>query len=182
MSGDGAAGLRVALLPAMVRKRLRGAAKVALPVLLALFLASLVEGSRAQLPGPLRIAGMLVGAGQGIALFWRHSYPRTVMAVTLAGGSVVLLAAPDAVFPYAGMVAIWTPGQQPAAVELAAGARRPARGHGADLADCLAGGDAVRHGPGGRGVGAGRDCPPGDRPRLPAGGRAGAVPAGSRAA
>jgi signal transduction histidine kinase len=81
--------------------------ELAIPVLMALFLASLVESDRELGNGALRVAGVLVGVGQGLALFWRRSYPITVLVITAAGGLVVLLLVPYAVFPYAGLVALW---------------------------------------------------------------------------
>jgi signal transduction histidine kinase len=79
---------------------------VALPLVVGLFLASLV-GSQAELPVALTVLGMLVGAAQGAALWWRRSRPVLVMAIALVGGGVVQLLAPDGVFPYAGLVALF---------------------------------------------------------------------------
>jgi signal transduction histidine kinase len=88
------------------RKRLMRGADLALPLLIALFLASLVESVPDLSPG-LTVLGMLAGAGQGIALYWRRSQPVLVMAIALAGGLVMWALAPDGVFPYAGLIAIF---------------------------------------------------------------------------
>jgi signal transduction histidine kinase len=88
------------------RSRLQRIADIAVPLLAGLFLASLVESSTANDPGPLVVFGVLVGAGQGFALWWRRSHPVAVMAIALAGGLVVQVLAPDGVFPYAGLIAI----------------------------------------------------------------------------
>jgi len=57
--------------------------------------------------GPwLALLGMLVGAAQGAALWWRRSHPELVMTIALAGGLVFLEIAPRGLFPYAGLIAI----------------------------------------------------------------------------
>jgi signal transduction histidine kinase len=87
------------------RRRLQRAADVAIPVIVGLFLVSLME-SQTQLAAPLRVLGMVVGAAQGAALWWRREYPVQVMLVALGGGLVIQLLAPEALFPYAGLIAI----------------------------------------------------------------------------
>jgi signal transduction histidine kinase len=91
-----------------LRERLRRGADVAIPCGTALFLASLVQGSNHPVPGPVRLAGMGVGAAQGVVLLWRRSHPRAVMAATVVGGAAVQVIAPYGLFPYAGIVAMWT--------------------------------------------------------------------------
>jgi hypothetical protein len=66
-----------------------------------------VQASRTS-GGPLRWAGVLAAVLQGVALFWRRSHPVRVMAIATVGGLVVQLAAPDGLFPYAAMVALWS--------------------------------------------------------------------------
>jgi signal transduction histidine kinase len=87
------------------RSRLLRIADVAVPLVVALFLASLAEDSPGD-PTWLAIAGILVGLGTGAALWWRRSHPVTVFAIALAGGLVIWLIAPEAVFPYAALIAI----------------------------------------------------------------------------
>jgi signal transduction histidine kinase len=81
---------------------------VLLPALMGLFLLGLVADSPDRVPEWVRTAGMVAGAAQGIALYWRRSYPRTVMAVAIVGGLAVQVIAPYGLLPYAGMVALWT--------------------------------------------------------------------------
>ena len=49
---------------------------------------------------------MAAGAIQGAALWWRDSRPVTVMAIALVGGAVIQLISPDAIFPYAALIAM----------------------------------------------------------------------------
>jgi signal transduction histidine kinase len=93
---------------ARLRVRVQAAANVVLPVLIALLLVSVVLDSPKPLAVPLRRIGVLIAVGQGLALYWRHAYPRTVMAITAAGGLVIVLIEPTALFPFAGLVALWT--------------------------------------------------------------------------
>jgi signal transduction histidine kinase len=95
----------MAHVPRAPRSRLQRITDVAVPLLVALFLASLVESSKGD-PAPLVVLGILAGLAQGAALWWRRSHPVLVMAITLAGGLVVQLVAPEGVFPYAGLVAL----------------------------------------------------------------------------
>src|ERR1700710_587264 len=87
------------------RKRLGRGAGMALPLVVALFLVSLVESVEGLAVG-LTILGMLAGAARGAALWWRRRHPELVMLGALAGGLVVWLVAPEGVFPFAGLVAI----------------------------------------------------------------------------
>jgi signal transduction histidine kinase len=77
-----------------------------LPPAMAVFLLGLVQDSSTS-SGPVRSFGAVVAVGQGLALYWRGSRPRTVMLITAAGGLVVQWVAPNGLLPYAGMVAIW---------------------------------------------------------------------------
>ncbi len=82
---------------------------VGLPIVVGLLLVSLVvDFSTVPTPQPVRVFGMVVGLGQGIALYWRRSHPRTVAAITVVGGLVIQLIAPVGLFPYAGMIAMWS--------------------------------------------------------------------------
>jgi signal transduction histidine kinase len=87
------------------RRRRQLIADVAIPIVVALFLVSLVE-STVGLSVPVTVLGMLAGAVQGAALWWRRSHPELVMAIALVGGTVIQLVAPKAVFPYAGLIAL----------------------------------------------------------------------------
>ena len=78
---------------------------IAVPVVVALWLAMLILGPPREDP-PWTLVGLVVGLVSGGALYWRRVYPERVMLITLAGGLVILLIFPDAVFPYAGLIAI----------------------------------------------------------------------------
>ncbi|MDP2711493.1 MAG: sensor histidine kinase [Solirubrobacteraceae bacterium] len=88
------------------RRRLRQAADIAVPLVVALFLMALVEDATG-LSAIETLLGMLAGAIQGAALWWRRSHPQVVMAIALAGGLVIWALAPDGMFPFAGLVAIF---------------------------------------------------------------------------
>jgi len=89
------------------QSRLRRIADVAIPLVVGLWLCSLVLDFATPEHGPwLAGAGALVAIGQGVALYWRRSHPLAVMAIALAGGLVVHLLAPEGVFPVAGLIAI----------------------------------------------------------------------------
>jgi signal transduction histidine kinase len=88
------------------RSRLQRIADVAVPVVVALFLASLVEDQARDQPGVIVALGILAALLQGAALWWRRTHPVAVMAIALAGGLVIHLVAPDGLFPYAGLIAI----------------------------------------------------------------------------
>ena len=99
----------------------RRAGEVAGPLVLALYLASLVAETPERVPRLVLVAGVLVGIGQGLALYWRRAHPRLVMAIALAGGLVVQVIAPYGLIPLAGMVALWTlAAAQPPAISLPA--------------------------------------------------------------
>jgi signal transduction histidine kinase len=86
------------------RRRLPWLASLVLCVAMGLFL-MLLALQPAQ-PAALTVVGLLIGAGQGAALWWRRSHPELVMAVTLAGGLAFLKLAPTGLLPYAGLIAI----------------------------------------------------------------------------
>jgi signal transduction histidine kinase len=88
--------------------RLRRIADIALPILVALFLLSLVESSTRGDPSGLVVLAYVAAVVQGAALWWRRSYPLRVFALALAGGLAIHLVAPEGVFPYAGLIAITT--------------------------------------------------------------------------
>ena len=83
-------------------------ADIALPILVTLFLLSLVESSRRGDPKGLIALGLFAAVIQGAALWWRRRYPLIVFAIALIGGLVIHLVAPEGVFPVAGLVAIAT--------------------------------------------------------------------------
>jgi signal transduction histidine kinase len=76
-------------------------------VALSLVVALLVAGNVSDAVGLFGV-GLLLGAVQGVALWWRRSKPELVMAIALAGGLVVQLIAPEGVFQYAALVAIFS--------------------------------------------------------------------------
>ena len=93
-------------MPPSPRSRLQRFVDVAIPLVVALFLVSLVADYSGDEPAPLPLLGLLAAAAQGAALWWRRSHPVLVMAIALAGGLVVQLLAPEGVFAWAGLVAI----------------------------------------------------------------------------
>jgi signal transduction histidine kinase len=90
------------------RSRIRRFTDVAIPVVVTLFLLALVLDHGDEHPPLVNLLGALVAIGQGAALWWRRSRPLEVMGVALAGGIVIWALAPDAVFPYAALVAVWS--------------------------------------------------------------------------
>ncbi|MER5649406.1 histidine kinase [Streptosporangium sp. NPDC002524] len=88
------------------RSPLRLVADVAVSLVVGLYLVALVMDEVVQRAGPLVILGMVAGAAQGVALWWRRSHPVRVMAIALAGGAFVHFLAPQGVFPFAGLVAL----------------------------------------------------------------------------
>ncbi|WP_433269471.1 sensor histidine kinase [Actinosynnema sp. CS-041913] len=85
---------------------MRLVARAVLPVVVGLFVAFIVAGTSVH--GPLlTVVGVVVALAHGAALWWRRTHPVLVMGVALVGGLVVQLVAPSAVFPYAGLVAVW---------------------------------------------------------------------------
>ncbi|MFF3442420.1 sensor histidine kinase [Streptosporangium sp. NPDC002721] len=90
----------------MRRIRLSRIANGALVVVVALLLLALVRGGPAAHPPALVLVGELAAVTQAVALWWRRVHPVPVMAVTLAGGLVVHLLAPYALFPVAALVAL----------------------------------------------------------------------------
>ncbi|MEU8039652.1 histidine kinase [Streptosporangium sp. NPDC049078] len=88
------------------RSTLRLIADIAVSLVVGLYLVALVMDEAVARPGPLTVLGMIAGAAQGVALWWRRSHPVTVMAVALAGGLVVHYLAPQGLFPFAGLFAI----------------------------------------------------------------------------
>jgi signal transduction histidine kinase len=91
-----------------VRRGAQVALNAGMPILVGLFLVGLVDEGAAAAPVPVRVLGMIAGFGQGIALYWRHSNPRTVAAITVVGGLITQLIAPVGLFPYAGMIVMWS--------------------------------------------------------------------------
>jgi signal transduction histidine kinase len=83
-------------------------ADYAFPILVTLFLLSLVEGSRRGDPKGLIALGLFASVIQGAALWWRRAYPVVVYAIALIGGLAIHLVAPEGVFPVAGLIALAT--------------------------------------------------------------------------
>ena len=167
------------------RSRLQRVVDVAIPLVVALFLMSLVADYSGDEPAPLPLLGLLAAAAQGAALWWRRSHPVLVMAIALAGGLVIQLLAPEGVFAWAGLVAIGSLAAARPPHGVAAGARAAARAHRAQLPHRDGGGHAVRDGVLGDPVGArrgGAQPAAGDRPGVAAGGERGAGAHRARAA
>ena len=89
-------------------RRWQRTADVALPILVTLFLLSLVESSRSGDSKGLIALGLFAAVIQGAALWWRRAYPLVVFTIALAGGLMIHFVAPEGVFPVAGLVAIAT--------------------------------------------------------------------------
>ena len=89
------------------RNRLKTAADVALPLLVAFFLVGIVDETQG-LTEAQRILGMFAGVVQGGALWWRRTHPQIVTAIALAGGYVIWALAPEGILPFAGLVAVFT--------------------------------------------------------------------------
>jgi signal transduction histidine kinase len=90
------------------RRRLRRAVRVAWPLLLTgfLLLAVLPGGSHARSDAVRWGVGVPAVLVQGLALYWRRSRPVLVTAVALVGSLVLMLAAPNLVVPFTGLVAV----------------------------------------------------------------------------
>ncbi|MDT0308378.1 sensor histidine kinase [Streptomyces sp. DSM 44917] len=77
-----------------------------LPPLVGLYLCAVVlDGTEGDGAAPA-LAGVAAAVVQGAALRWRRARPVAVFGVTLVGGAVIHLVAPEGVFPYAGLFAI----------------------------------------------------------------------------
>jgi hypothetical protein len=83
MRDGGSVGRTAIWFLSRVRVRLHGALNVVIPVGMALLLVSVVEADPHAVPDPVRVIGMAVGVGQGIAPFWRRSHPRTALGATV---------------------------------------------------------------------------------------------------
>lgn len=94
-------------MPGAPAGRWRRVGDVAIPLLFALFLASLVEEGSPGRPRWLTLAGLVVAVVSGGALRWRRSHPVPVMVVTALGSLVIQLIAPDGMFPFAALVALY---------------------------------------------------------------------------
>jgi signal transduction histidine kinase len=88
------------------RSRFQRIADVVVSLGVGLFLRAMVACGARRHAAPLTALGLVAGAVQGAALWWRRSHPVPVMAVALVGGLVVQLLVPEGLFPYAGLVAL----------------------------------------------------------------------------
>jgi signal transduction histidine kinase len=88
------------------RRGFRAFSTFVLPPLVAFFMLGLINDTTTA--RPYKPADALVAVGLGLALYWRRSRPRTVMAITVLGSLIVLLVAPLSLLPYVGLVALWT--------------------------------------------------------------------------
>lgn len=84
------------------RSGLQRCLDVAVPVLVGLWISATIWDETDYF-----LVGLLIGVPQGVALWWRHTKPELVMALALVGGVVVHLVAPESVFPYAALIAIF---------------------------------------------------------------------------
>jgi signal transduction histidine kinase len=91
-----------------VVQRGRRVVSAVLPLLTGLFLTSTVLAEPGRDGSWPRLLALITALATGLVLHRRRSRPRTVTALTAAGSAVVLLAAPDGLFPYAGLIALWT--------------------------------------------------------------------------
>jgi signal transduction histidine kinase len=87
---------------------LRRVLDVVVPVGVTLFQAALVVGPDGHDGDWPTLFGLAAAAGSGVALIWRRTHPVQTLAAAVAGGVVVQLVAPDAIFPVAGLVAMWS--------------------------------------------------------------------------
>ena len=86
-------------------RRVLGWVDAVFPVLLALFGHSVVIATGPADPG--RWAGSLAAMAGALALYWRRRHPGRVMLFTLLTGAAVQLIAPEQLFPYPALVALW---------------------------------------------------------------------------
>jgi signal transduction histidine kinase len=87
---------------------LRRIADIALPIVVVLFLLSLVGSSTRGDPSGLVALALVAAVVQGAALWWRRSHPLPVFAIALAGFLAIHLVVPEGVFPYSALIAIAT--------------------------------------------------------------------------
>jgi signal transduction histidine kinase len=86
---------------------LRRVRDVAIPVGTALFQTMLVLEPTQRHGGWLTLLGVLGAVESGLVLVRRQSRPLFTLLLSTAGGLVVQLLAPDAIFPVAGLFAMW---------------------------------------------------------------------------
>jgi signal transduction histidine kinase len=96
-----------AVVVAQPRSARNRVADVALALLAGLFLVLVVLGRPQQPDSWLTLLLAVAGVAQGLALLWRWSHPRLVMAIAVAGGLPIQLYAPDTLFPVAALVALY---------------------------------------------------------------------------
>jgi signal transduction histidine kinase len=81
---------------------------VVVPVGVALFQAMVILGPDDPDRDWLTLLGVVAAAGSGAALVWRHLRPGRAFAGAAAGGVLVQLLAPEAIFPVAALFAMWS--------------------------------------------------------------------------
>jgi signal transduction histidine kinase len=82
-------------------------ADVTLALLAGLFLVLVVLDREHEPDSWLTLVLAVAGIAQSVALLWRWSHPRLVMALAVAGGLPIQLYAPDTLFPVAALVALY---------------------------------------------------------------------------
>ncbi|GAA3806255.1 sensor histidine kinase [Sphaerisporangium flaviroseum] len=88
------------------RSSLRRIADVAVPVAVMIFLVAVLEDDSAGRTAAPQAIGTVAAVAQGMALCWRRSHPVQAMAITLVGGLLIQLIAPEVMFPVAGLIMI----------------------------------------------------------------------------
>ena len=89
------------------RSRLQRIADVALALFVGVFLVAVVLDPSNEDGSWLVLGLCLLAIGQGVALLWRWSHPRQVMAIAVVAGLPIQLYAPDTLFPAASLVALY---------------------------------------------------------------------------
>lgn len=80
---------------------------VLFPLVMILFMMSLAEWATQDGPHPQRVSGTVVAILAGGALYWRRTNPGWAMLVCAGASAVYQILAPEGLFPYAALVALW---------------------------------------------------------------------------